>query len=81
MPDRAEMPEECVKDCYHEAAHAVFYRRAGLAVHGISVPPGSTGGQGLTRVVGVGASPPSVQALDVVARDLAGWYAEYMRLG
>lgn len=81
MPDHAEMPEEYVKDCYHEAAHAVFYRRAGLTVHGVSVPPGSTGGQGLTRVEVVGANPPSVQALDVAAGDLAGWYAEYKRLG
>lgn len=81
MSDRAGFSEGYVQDCYHEAAHAVFYRRAGVTVHGVSVPPGSTGGQGLTNVDEVGQSPSPQQALDVAAGDLAGWYAEYRRVG
>ncbi len=81
MSDRAGFSEGYVQDCYHEAAHAVFYRRAGVTVHGVSVPPGSTGGQGLTSVEEVDPNPPSGQALDVAAGDLAGWYAEYRRVG
>lgn len=80
MSDRAGFSEGYVQDCYHEAAHAVFYHRAGLAVHGVVVPPGSTGGQGLTSAEEVGQSLSPQQALGVAAGDLAGWYAEYGRV-
>ncbi len=81
MSDRTGASEEYVQDCYHEAAHAVFYCKAGVTVHGVCVPPGSTGGQGLTSVEEMGPNPPPGQALDGAAGDLAGWYAEYKRLG
>lgn len=52
-----------------------------MTVKGVSVPLGTTGGQGLTIIEEGDQDPPPERALDVAAGDLAGWYAEYRRIG
>lgn len=58
--------EQVVEDCYHEAAHAVFFHDAGVEIRGLWV-----GGQGTIDHEWPN-SPPSGRALALAAGCLAG---------
>ena len=58
--------EQVVEDCYHEAAHAVFFHDAGVEIKELWV-----GGQGTIDTLWP-ASPPPEQALVLASGCLAG---------
>ncbi len=65
-------PGQVVSDCYHEAAHAVFYHRAGIVISELYVY-----GEGKIRVEWPTEAPPPEQAMGLAAGCLAGPLSSY----
>lgn len=68
MPYHAQV----VSDCYHEAAHAVFFHRAGIKISKLYVY-----GEGKIGVEWPTGTPPPEQALELAAGCLAGPLSSY----
>lgn len=62
-----EYPAQVVNDCYHEAAHAVFFHRAGIEITQLYVY-----GEGKIGVKWPTEAPPPEQAMELAAGCLAG---------
>lgn len=65
-------PDQIVDDSYHEAAHAVFFHRAGLEISELYVY-----GEGKIKVEWPTEAPPPEQAMELAAGCLAGPLSVY----